>query len=225
MLDSLRGRLIVSVQATPPSLLAEPGVLAAMAAEAERAGAAGLRMQGIAGIAAARERTRVPMIGLIKRSYDGFDPYITPTEAEVEALLATGVEIVALDATDRPRPAGATLEGLIGRISRGGALAMADCARVEDAERAVGAGAAIVGTTLCGYTKETSGARLPALELVAAMRTAGAFVICEGGVHRPEDGAAALAAGADAVVVGTAITDLGWLVGEFSGALAKGSPR
>jgi len=220
-LGLLRGKLIVSVQAKDGSALADPTVLAALARAAQDAGAAGLRMQGVANIAAARARTDVPMIGIVKRAYPGFEPYITPTLAEVEALLATGVEIVAFDATARPRPRGATVEALIAAIRAGGALAMADCAEAGDAELAVAAGADIVGSTLCGYTKETAGVPLPALDLVRTMAGRGTFVICEGGIHAPDEGRAALEAGADAVVVGTAITDLGWLVGEFSGALAK----
>jgi N-acylglucosamine-6-phosphate 2-epimerase len=221
VLDALRGKLIVSVQARAGSALDDPGVLAAIAREAQDAGAAGLRMQGVANIAAARARTSVPMIGIVKRAYDGFEPYITATPAEVEALLEAGVAIVAFDATGRPRPGGTTAPQLIEQIHAGGALAMADCADAADAERAVAAGADIVGSTLCGYTKETAGSRLPALGLVAAMASTGAFVICEGGVHTPDQGLAARRAGADALVVGTAITDVGWLVGEFSGALAK----
>jgi len=220
-LDVLRGKLIVSVQAKDGSALDDPGVLAALAREAQDAGAAGLRMQGVANITAARARTNVPMIGIIKRAYPGFEPYITATPAEVEALLATGVEIIAFDATPRPRPDGATVEALIAAIQAGGALAMADCAAAGDAERAAAAGADILGSTLCGYTKESAGARLPALDLVRAMAGKGTFVICEGGIHAPAAGRAALEAGADAVVVGTAITGVGWLVGEFSGALAK----
>ncbi len=222
-LDKLRGKLIVSVQAKG-SALDDPMVLAAMARAVQDAGAAGLRMEGVANIAAARARADVPMIGIIKRAYDGFEPYITATLAEVDALLATGVEIIAFDATARTRPGGLATERLIAAIRAGGSLAMADCAEVADAERAAAAGAEIVGSTLCGYTKETDGTRLPALDLVRAMAGTGAFVICEGGIHTPAQGAAALAAGADATVVGTAITDVGWLVGEFSDALAKRGP-
>jgi N-acylglucosamine-6-phosphate 2-epimerase len=220
-LAAVRGKLIVSVQAKEGSALDDPPVLGALAREAQDAGAAGLRMQGVANIGAARARTSVPMIGIVKRAYPGFEPYITATLAEVEALLGTGVETIAFDATPRPRPGGATLEALIAAIHAGGALAMADCSEAEDARRAAAAGADILGSTLCGYTKETAGARLPALDLVRRMAGMGTFVICEGGIRTPAEGRTALEAGADAIVVGTAISDLGWLVGEFSSALAK----
>jgi putative N-acetylmannosamine-6-phosphate epimerase len=47
------------------------------------------------------------------------------------------------------------------------------------------------------------------------------FVICEGGIHEPQAAAGALAAGADAVVVGTAITNTEWLVRQYSAALGQ----
>jgi N-acylglucosamine-6-phosphate 2-epimerase len=47
----------------------------------------------------------------------------------------------------------------------------------------------------------------------------GSFVICEGGIHAPGAAADALAAGADAIVVGTAITNTEWLVRQYCAAL------
>lgn len=108
------------------------------------------------------------------------------------------------------------MEGIVATILDAGRLAMADCATAADALCAQAAGAQIVASTLCGYTEETKGHRLPALDLVAEMRELESFVICEGGVHTPEQAVAALEAGADAVVVGTAITNIDWLVREFS---------
>ena len=100
---------------------------------------------------------------------------------------------------------------------------MADCALPSDGVAAQAAGADIVATTLCGYTKETAGRVLPALDLVRELAELDAFVICEGGIHSPEQGAAALEAGADAIVVGTAITNVEWLTREFAEALKRSS--
>jgi N-acylglucosamine-6-phosphate 2-epimerase len=47
------------------------------------------------------------------------------------------------------------------------------------------------------------------------------FTVCEGGVGSPADVAAAFAAGAQAVVVGTAITNIDVLVTRFVGAVPK----
>lgn len=220
LLDRLRGGLVVSVQARTGSALDDPHVLAAQARAAQDNGAAGVRIQGVRNLQAVRRRVDVPIVGIIKREYEGFEPYITPTPREVDEVLSCGVEIVAFDATPRPHPAGAEIAGLIEHIHRGGALAMADCALADDGERAKAAGADIVATTLCGYTKETKGRVLPALDVVAEFARLGTFVICEGGIHRPEDAAKAMQAGADAVVVGTAITNTEWLVQQYVGSLA-----
>lgn len=221
LLERLRGGLIVSVQAWEGSAIDDPRVLAAMAAAAEANGAAGVRMQGVENLRAGRARVRVPIVGLIKRRYAGFEPYITPTVREVAEVVATGAEIVAFDATDRPRPEGTSVDALVVAIHEAGCLAMADCATAADALCAQGAGADIVGTTLCGYTPSTQGTPLPALTLVRELAELETFIICEGGVHRPEQLSDAIAAGADAVVVGTAITNTDWLVREFASRTAK----
>ncbi len=87
---------------------------------------------------------------------------------------------------------------------------------------AAAAGAEIVATTLCGYTAETRGAVLPALDLLPAAGAGGAFAILEGGVASPDDVRRAFAAGAAAVVVGTAISDIDAQVRRFAQAAARG---
>jgi N-acylglucosamine-6-phosphate 2-epimerase len=96
---------------------------------------------------------------------------------------------------------------------------MADCALPEDGVCAQAAGADIVATTLCGYTKETQGAALPAVDLVRRFRDLATFVVCEGGIHSPSSAADAVQAGAQAVVVGTAITNTEWLVSQYVASL------
>ncbi len=219
VLDRLRGGLIVSVQARAGSALDEPHVLAAMARAAQDSGAAGVRIQGVTNLTAVRARVEVPIVGIIKREYAGFEPYITPTVREVQEILACGVEVVAFDATARPHPDGADVPQIVAAIHAGGALAMADCAQADDGVAAQAAGADIIATTLCGYTKETEGQVLPAFSLLNAFAELDTFVICEGGIHSPHDAAAALQAGADAIVVGTAITNTEWLVKEYVASL------
>lgn len=221
VLDKLRGGLIVSVQAWPGSAIDDPYVLAALALAAERNGAAGVRIQGVANLEAVRKRVGILMIGIIKREYEGFEPYITPTLREVREVLDAGADIVAFDATARPRPGGVAAAELVEAIHERGALAMADCADEADGVAAQAMGADIVATTLCGYTKETRGRELPALDVVRGFAELDAFVICEGGIHSPRAGKAALEAGADAIVVGTAITNVDWLVGSYIAELGK----
>ncbi len=221
-LERLHGGLIVSVQAWSGSAIDDPVVLAAMAAAAAANGAVAVRMQGVENLRAARARVRAPMIGLIKREYPGFAPYITPTIEAARAVAVCGVEIVAFDATARARPDGASVDALVAAIHDAGALAMADCATAGDALAALAAGSEILATTLCGYTDETRGVALPALSLVRELAELDAFVVCEGGVHHPDQVTAAFGAGADAVVVGTAITNTDWLVGEFAARAPNG---
>jgi len=217
-LERLRGGLIVSVQAWPGSAIDDAHVIAAMARAAQENGAAGVRIAGVAHVEAVRERVDVPLIGLIKRAYAGFEPYITPTVQDARAIAAAGAGIVAFDATGRDRPDGASTAGLVRAIHECGCMAMADCATPEDGLQAQAAGADILATTLCGYTPDTQGAALPALGLVAGFAALGAFAVCEGGIVEPAGVRAALDAGAAAVVVGTAITNVDWLVRKFAGA-------
>lgn len=221
LLERLRGGLIVSVQARPGSALDDPHVLSAMARAAQENGAAAVRIQGVRNLEAVRKRVSIPIVGIVKREYAGFETYITPTLREVREVLDCGAEIVAFDATGRPHPGGIEIAQLVAAVRSGGALAMADCALPADGVCAQGAGAAIVATTLCGYTKETRGMPLPALELVRAFAQLGCFVICEGGIHAPGAAADALSAGADAVVVGTAITNTEWLVRQYAAGLGQ----
>ncbi len=223
-LAALRGGLIVSVQAKPGSALDDPAVIAALALGAQEGGAVGLRIQSAAHIRAVKARCNLPVVGLVKRVYDGFEPYITPTLREIAEILDAGAEIVAFDATPRERPAGATLERIVAEIHRSSGTAMADCATFDDARTAHALGAEILATTLCGYTTDTRGSTLPAIALVARIAELGAFTICEGGVGTPEAARSALLAGAEAVVVGTALTGLSTRVGEFAAALQKHGP-
>jgi N-acylglucosamine-6-phosphate 2-epimerase len=219
VLAALRGGLIVSVQAEADSPLNTPESIALLARVAVANGAAGVRVEGSSRIGAVRRAVSVPVVGIVKRAYEGFAPYITATEREIAEVVAAGAEIVAFDATARPRPDGRDVAAVVAAIHARGASAMADCADAEDVRRAAAAGADAVATTLCGYTYPTRGARLPALDLVRACAASGAFAICEGGVGTPADVRAAFAAGAHAVVVGTAITNVDVLVRRFANAV------
>jgi N-acylglucosamine-6-phosphate 2-epimerase len=223
LLESLRGGLIVSVQAWPGSALDEPHVIAAMARAAQDGGAVAVRIQGVANLRAVRRCSALPIVGLIKREYPEHEPYITPSLAEVGAVIEAGAEIVAFDATARLRPDGSRLADSVAAIHAAGRLALADCSTAGDAAAANEAGADLLATTLCGYTAQTRGRALPALDLVAEIARLRSFTLCEGGIHFPPQVRAALDAGADAVVVGSAITNVDWLVREFAGAADKGS--
>jgi N-acylglucosamine-6-phosphate 2-epimerase len=218
MIDSLRGGLIVSVQAEAKSVLNAPETIALLARCAEANGAAGVRIEGAERIAAVRAAVRIPVIGIVKAAVPGFAPYITPRLADVAAVARAGAHIVAFDATRRARPDGSSVAALVDAIHRMGCAAMADCAEPEDGLDATGAGAEMCATTLCGYTEGTRGAVLPALDLLRALRRFGRFCVCEGGIGTPAQAQEAFSAGADAIVVGTAITNVDVLVSRFVAA-------
>jgi N-acylglucosamine-6-phosphate 2-epimerase len=225
ILEKLRGGLIVSVQAYDGSAIDRPDVLAAMAKAAIANKAVGIRARGLACLTTMRAVLGAPLIGLVKVAYDDFDPYITPTADDVRAVAATGADIVAFDATGRARPDGSNVVDLVRVVAEAGKISMADCATFDDALHATQAGANIVATTLSGYTRETARRALPDLELVERMSALDTFVVCEGGVHDPAQLRAAFERGADAVVVGTAITNVDWLVQRFVGSADASSER
>jgi N-acylglucosamine-6-phosphate 2-epimerase len=218
LFEGLRGGLIVSVQAWRGSALDDPEIIAAMSRAAEESGAVAVRIEGAHNLSAVRSSVEMPIVGLIKREYPGYEPYITPTVAEVREVVAGGAEIVAFDATSRIRPDGCSIDDLVSEIHARGRLALADCSTIADGAAALACGADILATTLCGYTPETAGRTLPALDLVRDFAALAPFTVCEGGVRSPAELRAALDAGADAVCVGSAITNVDWLVREFAGA-------
>ncbi len=220
----IAGGLIVSVQADSASLLNTPDAIALLARVAEQNGARAVRVEGAARIGAVRRAVSIPIIGIVKRAYPGVAAYITATEREVAEAACAGADVIAFDATLRPRPGLPATAQLVAAIRARGAEPMADCADLADARAAAAAGASIVATTLCGYTEATRGAALPSLDLVRAMSGAGLNTICEGGVGSPADVKLAFAAGARSVVVGTALTNIDALVRRFVAAVPINSP-
>lgn len=215
MISALQGKLIVSVQAYPGEPLRDPATMARMALAAEQGGAAAIRCQGLADIAAIKGQVKVPVIGLWKEGDEGV--YITPTLRHARACSLAGADIVALDATRRPRPDGRSYAETVAALHDEGILVMADCGSFADAEMAAAAGSDILSTTLSGYTGERPKTAGPDLELLGQL--VAAFdqpVICEGRVHTPAQARAAMDAGAWAVVVGTAITHPTSITGWFA---------
>ena len=141
--------------------------------------------------------------------YDDSDVYITPTMKEIDALAATGVEIIALDATDRPRPNGLDLDTLFkeARAKYPNQLFMADCSCYEDCKHAAEIGFDLVGTTLCGYTAKTKGTAIPNYDLLSRITTElNVPVIAEGGVWERGQLQKVFSYPVHAAVIGTAIT-------------------
>ena len=112
--EALDGGLIVSVQAPPGSPMRDPEVISAMAEASLRNGAVGIRLESPEHIGAVRRRCpEALIIGLWKRTFDDSSVYITPGWREIQAVWSAGADVVAIDATARPRPDGQRLEDLM----------------------------------------------------------------------------------------------------------------
>lgn len=226
--SALKGSLIVSVQAPEGSPMRDPLVIAAMAEACLANGAAGVRLESPEHIAAVRRRCPEALIvGLWKRTWPDSPVYITPRWQDIQAVWGAGADVVALDATQRPRPEGQTLEDLIRRAQDDFAVPlMADIDTLEAGQRAAELGCAWVGTTLYGYTESTQGDAPPAFSLLSQLREslpASVPVVCEGGIQTAEQASDALGRGADFVVVGTAITGVDLQVARYVKTLREGS--
>ncbi len=214
----VRGGLVVSCQAYPGEPMRHPMIMAAVAEAALAGGAVGIRAEGLDDLALIRARTSAPLIGLLKIA--GAPVSITPTVTAAEQVAAAGADLVALDGTSRPRPDGRSLAESVVAIHAAGRLAMADCATLEDAELSIAAGADCVSTTLAGYTPSRTATDGPDLELLEALVTRFEVpVIAEGRIGTPAEAARCLAAGAYAVVVGSAITHPTRITRSFLAAL------
>lgn len=221
ILEPLRGGLVVSCQAPADSPLHQAEVIAAMAEAAVTRGAVGVRIDSPSHIQAVRQRCGCPIIGLWKQVMPPSSVYITPQFHQAEAVAQAGSDVIAVDATQRDRPGGETLAQLIQQIHHSlGKPVMADIDTLDNALKAIDAGADCVGTTLFSYTEATQGETPPGLALLEALvKHCSVPVICEGGIGSPAQVQQALNLGAYAVVVGTAITGIDSLVAQYVEAL------
>jgi N-acylglucosamine-6-phosphate 2-epimerase len=195
-----------------------------MAEASLRNGATGVRLESPEHIGAVRSRCpQALIIGLWKRTFPGSPVYITPRWEEIRAGWGAGADVVAIDATERQRPGHDNLAVLVRRASEElGATLMADVDSLENGLRAAELGCRWVGTTLFGYTEGTAGQKPPAWGLLGPLKEqlpAGTALICEGGICSGEQARQALQQGADAVVVGTAITGVDLQVAAYVRAL------
>jgi N-acylglucosamine-6-phosphate 2-epimerase len=222
LLDNIRGGVVVSCQAYPGEPMRTPETMVAVAQSAAIGGAAGIRAQGLEDIRAIRAAVQLPLIGLWKDGEKGV--VITPTLRHALEVAGAGADIVAIDATSRPRGDGRSLAETVRAIHRDtAALVMADVSTREEGLAAQDAGTDVVATTLSGYTPHSPHADGPDLALVSQLTAdLSVPVVAEGRIHHPEHVTEALRCGAHAVVVGTAITHpitlTRWFVGAAGGS-------
>ena len=209
--EALKGKLIVSCQALPHEPLHSSYIMGRMAVAAKMGGAKGIRANTKEDIAQIQSEVDLPVIGIVKRDYEGCEIYITPTMKEVDELMEVQPEIIAVDATDRLRPEGKTLDEFYAEIRAKypKQLLMADCATVAEALHADELGFDFVGTTMVGYTPQSKGDRIEANDfeiLRTIVDKVKHRVIAEGNINTPAKAKRVIELGAYAVVVGSIIT-------------------
>jgi N-acylglucosamine-6-phosphate 2-epimerase len=219
--EQVRGGLIVSCQALPNEPLHGAEMMARMALAAWLGGAVGIRSNGADDIQAIRATVQLPIIGIYKDGEEGV--YITPTFRHAQVVAEAGADVIALDATGRPRPDGVSLADMIERIhTHLHKLVMADISTLEEAHAAQAAGADLVASTLSGYTPYSPKLNGPDFDLLRAMASGLSVpIIAEGRITTPDEARQALDCGATAVVVGGAITRPQQITARFVGTLRR----
>jgi N-acylglucosamine-6-phosphate 2-epimerase len=210
ILASLHLGLIVSCHAEEEEGTGNFDALQYFAQASLDGGAAALRVEGPERVRVVRQLTKHPIIGFVQGSYPDGSALITPHLDDIEALLAAGADMVAIDATKRKRPG--DLDGFIffeQARKRFPAPLWADIATFREGVRAAEMGADLVATTLAGYTPGTAvrDYRTPDFTLIKELSSALTIpVVAEGRIWTPEDALRCAELGAHAVVVGSAIT-------------------
>lgn len=210
ILDFLKGKVIISSQATKGEPLYDEKCMTAMMQSVINGGAEILRVAGSRDVKIAKS-LGVVVIGLTKpeKLPENWKSvvYITPTIKEVDELIDADADIIAFDGTLRARE-NCSLDDIISRIHRAKKLAMADISTTEEGVNCARLGADIISTTLAGYTDEsgepTNG---PDFELLTKLvNTIDKPVILEGRIWEPVEIKKGFELGAYAVVIGSAVT-------------------
>lgn len=211
LLDQLSGGLIVSCQMEKHAPCYSDDIIELMAKAAIWGNAAGLRINGEENIKKIRTITDLPIIGLIKVFSEETEVFMTPTMNEVNAVLAAGADIVAIDGTDRLIN-GKKAQTIISEIRQNWGEEIVIFADVRDEVDAVASlklGADMVAPTFYRFKKDAKSTDVPDWEMFARMCEAcqglGA-VVMEGKIWTPDDAIRAFHYGAHSVVIGSAIT-------------------
>lgn len=211
ILKSIKGSVVISCQALPnePLYVEEKSIMYLMARAAKQAGSPAIRTNSVRDVIDIKKETGLPVIGLIKREYEGSEVYITPTMKEVDELVDAKSDVIALDCTFSKRLNDESINDFIKSIKEKypSIILMADISTYEEGVNAYKCGVDMVGTTMNGYTPQSIKENINNLELVKKLtKEIDIPVIAEGKVHYPYQVKEMLDAGAYSVVVGGAIT-------------------
>lgn len=206
--------LIVSSQALEGNPFRNSEALALMAEAAQLGGAAAIRANGVEDITAMKKRVTIPIIGIDKKKDPTGRTVITPDFEGSKAIAKAGADIIALDVTFFPSTIREDPKEHIKRIHEElGLLVMADISTFEEAVFAAEIGADAVSTTLAGYVPNAlhtdEELYTPNFKLISDIANAKlpAKLVAEGRFWNPADLKKAYEIGADAVVIGKAITN------------------
>lgn len=202
--------LIVSCQALEDEPLHSSFIMSKLALAAAQGGAKGIRANSKEDIIEIRKEVDLPIIGIVKRDYKDSDVFITATSKEIDELIESGCEVIAMDATISQRPE-KSLEELVNyaREQAPNIELMADISTIEEAIIAEKLEFDYIGTTLHGYTKHTQGKKLYDQDfsfLKEVLRVVQKPVIAEGNIITPDMLKRSFELGVYATVVGGAIT-------------------
>lgn len=211
IIDSLKNKVIVSVQAMPNEPLNKEECMVSMMQSVLKGGAGGLRVAGARDVRNAKKITNVPVIGLTKPDSIPVNwqeiVYITPTLKEVTTLVRAGADIIAFDGTSRKRP-NCTLEEVIKFIKINSRISMADISTLDEGLNCEKHNVDMISTTLSGYTQyspsKSSGPDFELLEQLVKLTKKP--IVLEGRIWLPEEVDKAFELGAHCVVIGSAIT-------------------
>lgn len=200
---------MVSCQAVKGEPLYGYGIMHLFAKAAQAGGASGIRALA-EDIDSIKATVDLPVIGLVKQCYFDSEIYITPTKSDVDKLLKTKCDVICMDATNRSRPNGETLEEVYryAREHANGRELMADVSTLEEAQNAEKLGFEYVSTTLRGYTAYTKDCALPDLDFVAQCKkcVTKCKIIAEGGYFEASQVKKLSEINPYALVIGSAIT-------------------
>ncbi|MBE6807884.1 MAG: putative N-acetylmannosamine-6-phosphate 2-epimerase [Clostridia bacterium] len=206
--------LIVSAQALEGNPFRNSEALALMAEAAQIGGANAIRANGVEDITAMRKRVTLPIIGIDKKKDPTGRTVITPDFEGAKKVVEAGANIIALDCTFFPSTIKEDTVTLIKRLHEElGVLVMADISTAEEAANAAKMGVDAVSTTLAGYVpnalhtdEELYTPNFKLIEDIANQKLP-VTLVAEGRFWNPYDVKKAYELGADAVVIGKAITN------------------
>lgn len=210
LLDRLKKKIIVSVQASYGEPLYEELCINSLLKSVINGGASGVRVAGFRDVKNAKKLLDVPVIGLTKPKHlpENWKEvvYITPTIEDVKVLIDADADIIALDATSRDHQF--DIKEAISLIHSHNKLAMADIATFEEGIKCSKYGFDIISTTLSGYTLESaSNSEEPDFKLLKNLtEKVDIPVFLEGRVWEPKHVQKAFELNAHSVVIGSAIT-------------------